>query len=188
MRVGSYTDLLLHFNRYHDRKDITAIEFSVSLRMEKRLFVTTNPSATQDLGERIGEKLGPGSVVALKGELGCGKTCFTKGLCAGLGIPKREVNSPSFTYVNEYKGRLPVLHADLYRAEDMDTILEVGLVDYLQQAEAGIAVVEWAEKILPLLPDSYLEVSFSVVSPRKRRIVLTGFGERFEKLLAELGE
>jgi tRNA threonylcarbamoyladenosine biosynthesis protein TsaE len=156
--------------------------------MEKRLFITTSPSATQDLGKRIGEKLGPGSVVALIGELGCGKTCFTKGLCAGLAISKKEVNSPSFTYVNEYRGKLPVFHADLYRAEDMDTILEVGVVDYLRRAESGVAIIEWAEKILPLLSESYLEINFSVISPRKRRITLIGFGERFDKLLEKLGE
>jgi len=154
--------------------------------MERRIFITTSPSATQDLGKRIGEKLGPGSVVALIGELGCGKTCFTKGLCAGLGIPKKEVNSPSFTYVNEYKGRLPVFHADLYRAEDMATILEVGVLDYLRQAESGVAVIEWAEKILPILSDSYLKVNFSVVSPGKRQIMLVGFGERFDELIGRL--
>jgi tRNA threonylcarbamoyladenosine biosynthesis protein TsaE len=156
--------------------------------MEKRLFITTSPSATQDLGKRIGEKLSPGSVVALIGELGCGKTCFTKGLCAGLGIPKREVNSPSFTFVNEYKGRLPVFHADLYRAEDMATSLEVGVLDYVLQAESGVAIIEWAERILSLLPDSYLQVNFSVLSSKKRQLTLVGYGERFGRLLGELGE
>jgi len=155
--------------------------------MDKRLFITTGPSATQDLGKRIGEKLSPGSVVALIGELGCGKTCFTKGLCVGLGISKREVNSPSFAFVNEYKGRLPVFHADLYRAEDMAEILEVGVVDYLLRGESGVAIIEWAEKILSLLSDDYLEVNFSVISPRKRRIILIGFGEKFDKILGELG-
>lgn len=157
--------------------------------MERRLFVTaTSPSATQDLGKRIGEKLSPGSVVALIGELGCGKTCFTKGLCAGLGIPKREVNSPSFAFVNEYKGRIPVFHADLYRAEDMATILEVGILDYLLKAESGVAVIEWAERILSLLPDSYLQVNFSVLSSRKRQLTFVGYGERFSGLIGELGE
>lgn len=155
--------------------------------MEKRIFITTSPSATQDLGKNIGEKLMPGSVIALMGELGCGKTCFTKGLCAGLGIPKREVNSPSFAFVNEYKGRFPVFHADLYRAEDIATSLEVGVLDYLLQAESGVVIIEWAEKILPLLSDSYLAVNFSVISSRKRQIILSGFGKRFSKLLGELG-
>jgi tRNA threonylcarbamoyladenosine biosynthesis protein TsaE len=155
--------------------------------MKKRLFLTSSPSATQDLGQRIGEKLSPGSIIALIGELGCGKTCFTKGLCAGLGIPKRKVNSPTFTFVNEYKGRLPVFHLDLYRAENVAMGLEIGLLDYLLRAESGVAVIEWAEKALPLLSDSYLEVNFSVLSPKKREIALVGFGERFGKLLGEFG-
>ncbi|HJX69677.1 MAG TPA: tRNA (adenosine(37)-N6)-threonylcarbamoyltransferase complex ATPase subunit type 1 TsaE [Dehalococcoidia bacterium] len=155
--------------------------------MEKRLFITTSPLATQNLGKRIGEKLSPGSVVALMGELGCGKTCFTKGLCAGLGIPKREVNSPSFTFANEYKGKLPVFHLDLYRVEDMVASLEVGVSDYLLRTESGVAIIEWAERILPLLSDNYLAVHFSVLAPKKRQIILTAFGERFSKLLNELG-
>jgi tRNA threonylcarbamoyladenosine biosynthesis protein TsaE len=155
--------------------------------MERRLFLTSSPSATQDLGQRIGQKLRPGSIIALIGELGCGKTCFTKGLCAGLGIPKRYVNSPTFTFVNEYKGRLPVFHLDLYRAEDIAIGLEVGVLDYLLQAESGVAVIEWAEKVLPLLSNSYLAVNFSVLSLKKREIVLVGFGKGFCKLLGELG-
>jgi tRNA threonylcarbamoyladenosine biosynthesis protein TsaE len=154
--------------------------------MKKRLFLTNSPSATQDLGQRIGEKLNPGSIIALIGELGCGKTCFTKGLCAGLGIPKRCVNSPTFTFVNEYKGRLPVFHLDLYRVEGIATGLEIGMLDYLLQAESGVMVIEWAEKVLPLLSDSYLAVNFSVLSLRKREVLLVGFGERFCKLLDEL--
>jgi len=154
--------------------------------MKKRLFLTSSPSATQDLGKRIGEKLSPGSIIALMGELGCGKTCFTKGLCAGLGIPKRHVNSPTFTFVNEYKGRLPVFHLDLYRVEGIAMCLEVGVLDYLLQAESGVAVIEWAEKVLPLLSNSYLAVNFSVLSPKKREITLISFGEGFCKLLGEL--
>ena len=120
------------------------------------------------------------------GELGCGKTCFTKGLCTGLGIPKKEVISPSFAFVNEYNGRLHVFHADLYRAENMETIEEIGMSDYLLQAESGVAIIEWAEKILPLLSNSYLQVNFTVISPRKRQIIFTSFGEKFGKLIGEL--
>ena len=156
--------------------------------MEQRFFITTSPSKTQNLGKMIGEKLSPGSVIALIGELGCGKTCFTKGLCTGLGIPKRDVTSPSFTLVNEYKGRLPVLHLDLYRVESMVSGLEAGVLDYLLQAEMGVAVIEWAERIIPLLSDSYLRVNFSVLSEKKREITFVGLGERYCKLLNVLGE
>ncbi len=156
--------------------------------MEKRLFLTTSPSATKRLARRIGEKLSPGSIVALIGELGCGKTCFTKGLCAGLGIPSRRVNSPTFAFVNEYKGRLPVFHLDLYRVENIATSLEIGILDYLAKAKSGVMVIEWAERVLPLLSNSYLQANFSVLSSKKRQIILVGFGEEFCKLLGELGE
>lgn len=151
-----------------------------------RQFLTANTTETQKLGKSIGERLHPGSIIALMGELGCGKTCFTKGLCAGLGIAKREVNSPSFTLANEYNGKFPVYHLDLYRIEDIETSIDMGLTDYLLRSDSGILIVEWAERILPLLSDNYLEVSFSVISPRKRLIVLTAHGERFNKLLDEM--
>lgn len=151
-----------------------------------RQYTTTSPSDTQKLGKRIGGKLGPGSIIALMGELGCGKTCFTKGLCAGLGIPKKEVNSPSFTLANEYKGKLPVFHLDLYRIDDVDASLDMGISDYLLRTESGVLIIEWAERIIPLLPDSYLAVNFSVISSKKRSITLTAHSESFDKLLGEL--
>lgn len=154
--------------------------------MKKLLFTTGSPLETEILGKRIGEKLYRGSAVALIGDLGCGKTCFTKGLCAGLSIPKREVNSPSFTLVNEYQGKFPVYHMDLYRVVDTIDTFEEELSDYLLQAKAGVAIIEWAERILPLLSDSYLSVELSVLSARKRKITITGFGEMFCKLLDEL--
>ena len=165
----------------------TTLKRNSRIKMRKRLCLTSSPSATQELGRRIGEKLGTGSIIALIGELGCGKTCFTKGLCAGLGIPKRSVNSPTFAFVNEYEGRLPVFHMDLYRLENAAMGLDVGILDYLSRAASGVAIIEWADKILPLLPDNHLAVEFSVLSPRKREIVLTAFGESFGKLLDELG-
>ena len=81
-----------------------------------------------------------------------------------------------------------MFHLDLYRVDDVVTSLEVGALDYLAKAKSGVAVIEWAEKILPLLSDSYLEVKFSVLSPRRREILLVGFGEGFCKLVSELGE
>ena len=154
---------------------------------EKRLsLITRGPLATRELGQRISEQLKAGSVIALIGELGCGKTCFTKGLCAGLGIPKRQVNSPTFAFVNEYQGRLLVLHLDLYRIDDVSAGLDVGIMDYLARAEKGVAIVEWADKVLPLLPDDRMVVQFEVLSPRKRQLELTSRGKRFSKIIREL--
>ena len=154
--------------------------------MGKSLFLTNSPSATRGLGKKVASKLPPGSVVALIGELGSGKTCFTKGLCAGLGIPMRRVNSPTFAFVNEYRGRLPVLHVDLYRIESLEAVLDLGMMDYLEQVKSGIMVIEWADKILDLLSDGWLEVDFVVLSPRRRKIRLTGFGEMLGELVEEL--
>jgi tRNA threonylcarbamoyladenosine biosynthesis protein TsaE len=159
----------------------------VSLTNGNRLSLTTRgPLATRELGQRIGQQLKAGSVIALIGELGCGKTCFTKGLCAGLGIPKKQVNSPTFAFVNEYRGRLLVLHLDLYRIDDVCDGLDVGIMDYLTRAEDGVAIIEWADKMLPFLPDDHLVVQFLVLSPRKRQIEMVASGKRFSRILREL--
>lgn len=156
--------------------------------MYQYIFLSCSPLNTLDLGKRVGRKLKAGSIVALIGELGCGKTLFTKGVCVGRGISTKYVNSPTFTFVNEYLGSLPVFHVDLYRLGDIAEGFEIGILDYLDRARSGILVVEWAEKIFPLLPTNYLQVEFSVLSARKRRIVLTGFGEEYTSLLKELGD
>ncbi len=148
--------------------------------------ITRGPAATRELGQRIGEQLKAGSVIALIGELGCGKTCLTKGLCAGLGIPKRQVNSPTFAFVNEYQGRLLVLHLDLYRIDDAYAGLDLGIMDYLVRAEKGVAIIEWADKVLPLLPDDRLVVQFDVLSARKRQLELTARGKRFSRIVRGL--
>ena len=85
--------------------------------MDKCEFFSNSPAATLALGKKIGRASAPGSIIALTGELGCGKTLLTRGICAGLGVPLRQVNSPTFVLVNEYQGRLPVFHMDLYRLE-----------------------------------------------------------------------
>jgi len=121
------------------------------------------------------------------GELGSGKTCFAKGLCAGLGIPERGVISPTFTLVNEYKGRLPVLHLDLYRLEDALSGLELGLPDYLARGASGVVIAEWADRILPLLPENRLSVEILILSPRKRELRLCARGEVYCQLLKSPG-
>lgn len=148
--------------------------------------ITRGPGATRELGFSIGKQLRPGSVVALIGELGCGKTCFAAGLCTGLGIPRRQVNSPTFAFVNEYRGRFLVLHLDLYRIDGVPAGLDVGIMDHLSRAERGAAIIEWADRVLPLLPDDRLLVEFEVLSPLRRRLVLSARGRRFARLLREL--
>ena len=155
--------------------------------MVEYIFLSNSPAATSALGKRMGEKLEAGSVIALMGELGCGKTLLTRGICDGLGVPRRQVNSPTFVLVNEYLGRLPVFHMDLYRLCEIAEGFEIGVLDYLVRAESGVMIVEWAEKIRPLLPDDYLKVEFSILSARKRQIELSTAGVVFGSLLKEMG-
>ncbi len=156
--------------------------------MDKHVFLSNSPTATFNFGRRLGEKLPAGSTIALIGELGSGKTLFTRGICSGLDVATRYVSSPTFVLVNEYRGKYPVFHMDLYRLGNMVDGFEIGILDYLDKADTGVIIVEWAEKILPLLSDSYLQVQFYVLSTRRRRIILTGIGEKYSSLLREIGE
>ncbi len=154
---------------------------------QKYVFLSNSPATTFSFGKRVGERLKAGSIIALIGELGCGKTLFTRGICVGLGVLERYVSSPTFIFVNEYRGRLPVFHIDLYRLDTIAEEFEIGILDYLAKADSGVIVVEWAEKILSLLPDNYLQVHFQVLSARRRQLELVSFGERFDGLLGEVG-
>jgi tRNA threonylcarbamoyladenosine biosynthesis protein TsaE len=149
-------------------------------------FLSSSPAATSALGKRMGERLEAGSVIALIGELGCGKTLLTRGICAGLGVPLRQVNSPTFVLVNEYRGRLPIFHMDLYRLGSIDDGFEIGIMDYLSRAESGVMIIEWAEKIYSLLPECLLKVEFLVLSARQRRIEFSTSFDKFGSLFKEL--
>lgn len=107
-------------------------------------------------GARLGEKAKAGGIYCLSGDLGVGKTVFTKGFAAGLGI-KAPVNSPTFTILQEYgEGRLPLYHFDVYRIEDPEEMEEIGYADYFYGS--GVCLIEWAERIAELLPEHYTSV------------------------------
>ncbi len=148
--------------------------------------MTESPAATQALGRRLGSVLKAGSVIGLTGELGSGKTLLTRGICEGLGVPLRQVNSPTFVLVNEYRGRLPVFHLDVYRLDGAADAVDLGITDYFQRAEEGIMIVEWAEKLPGVLPDDRLDVTIERLSARKRRFSFTADGPRFNELFKEL--
>lgn len=156
--------------------------------MDRHVFLSSSPAATFSFGKKVGERLEAGSILALIGELGCGKTLFTRGICAGLGVPESRISSPTFVFINEYLGRLPVFHMDLYRLDTIAEGFDIGILDYLAKADSGVIVVEWAEKILSLLPNDYLQVQFQVLSARRRQLVLVGLGEKFGSLFGELGD
>jgi tRNA threonylcarbamoyladenosine biosynthesis protein TsaE len=154
--------------------------------MEKQELFSNSPAATLALGKKIGERLQPGSIIALTGELGCGKTLLTRGIGEGLGIPPRQVNSPTFVLVNEYKGRMPVFHMDLYRLGNIDDGFEIGIMDYFSRANEGVMLIEWAEKMASLLPEDVLKIEFDIISARKRHITFISGSDKFNGLFKEL--
>jgi len=110
-----------------------------------RVFITRSEGETEELGCSLGRRLEPGAVIAFTGDLGAGKTAFTRGLARGLDVSDR-VTSPTFTIVNEYDGgRLPLFHFDMYRLGSSDELFEIGWEDYL--ARGGVCAVEWSENV-----------------------------------------
>jgi tRNA threonylcarbamoyladenosine biosynthesis protein TsaE len=129
--------------------------------------VTGSAEETEAAGERLGLTLPPGAVVGLTGELGAGKTCFIRGLARGLGVTV-QATSPTFVLINEYRGRVPVHHADLYRVEGLAEIVDLGLPELF--ARDAVTVVEWADKLGPLLPKDAIRIHIDGVGDEPRRI------------------
>lgn len=125
--------------------------------MERKIFETLGEKETWRLGYLLGQKAAPGQVYALTGDLGVGKTIFTQGLAAGLGITEA-VSSPTFTIVQIYEeGRLPLYHFDVYRIRDVEEMEEVGYEDYFYGE--GVCLIEWADLIEEILPEKYCRVT-----------------------------
>lgn len=134
------------------------------------------------LGRRLGTFLKGGDIVALTGELGSGKTCFTKGIALGLCVPEDTVvNSPSFSLVNEYSGRHILFHMDAYRLESISDLISAGLDEYFYQD--GIVVIEWADRWSDFLPAWRVKVELSIVDDYSRKVALSGYHRRALEIL-----
>ena len=131
--------------------------------------VTTRPEDTQACGERLGRELAPGAVVACIGELGAGKTCFLQGLARGLGVTG-PVTSPTFVLINQYRGRLPVYHLDAYRTGSLAEVVDLGLEEMLHGD--GVTVIEWADKVVGLLPAHAITVTIAGLGDEPRTIAI----------------
>ena len=137
-------------------------------------FITNSPEETEALGERLGKILTPGTILAYRGDLGAGKTAFTRGLARGLGC-REMVTSPTYTIVNEYLGgRLPLFHFDMYRLRSSDDLFDIGWDDYLERG--GICAVEWSENVADAMED-LVTVTIEKTGENSRRITI----ERSEK-------
>jgi len=150
--------------------------------MHQMTFPAADEQDTERLAERIAAYCRPGTVIALDGDLGAGKTRLTQAIARSLGVPGH-VSSPTFTIIKEYEGReLPLYHMDVYRISE-DEAAELGLEEYFEGG--GVTIVEWASLIESLMPSERLEIYIEVTGERSRLFRLTGIGEPYESWLRE---
>ena len=134
-------------------------------------FITHSPEQTEKIGAALGKILNPGTILAYEGDLGAGKTAFTRGLARGLGAADM-VTSPTYTIVNEYlSGRLPLFHFDMYRLASSDDLWDIGWEDYLERG--GVCAVEWSENVADAL-DGAIRVRIEKIGDESRRITIEG--------------
>ena len=134
-------------------------------------FLTNSPEETEKVGAALGRKLMPGTILAYRGDLGAGKTAFTRGLAKGLGCGE-QVTSPTYTIVNEYlSGRLPLFHFDMYRLRSADDLFDIGWDDYLERG--GVCAVEWSENVTEAMENA-IWVRIERIDDDTRRITIEG--------------
>ena len=134
-------------------------------------YITNSPSETEAVGAALARVLQPGTVIAYRGDLGAGKTAFTRGLARGLGVTDR-VTSPTYTIVNEYLGgKMPLFHFDMYRLRSSDDLFDIGWEDYLDRG--GVCAVEWSENVDDAMEDA-IYITIEKLGEDSRRITLEG--------------
>lgn len=139
---------------------------------------------TREFGIRLGKLLKSGDILCLNGDLGAGKTTLTKSI--GLGLEVEDyITSPTFTLINEYDGRIPVYHFDVYRLENVEELYDLGFDEYFYGA--GVSIIEWADKIEKLLPKERIVVDIEKDRDINKRIInITGYGNRYREVIEEL--
>jgi tRNA threonylcarbamoyladenosine biosynthesis protein TsaE len=147
--------------------------------------LTRSPRQTINWGVKLGKLLQGGEIIALIGELGTGKTCFVRGVTQGLDVSSDAwIRSPTFTLINEYHGRLPVYHIDLYRVETRSQLEGLNLREYLYSD--GVSLIEWFDHLPADEADEYLELRIAYTGSAKRELNFTPHGERYQKIIEGL--
>jgi len=149
-------------------------------------YATTSVEKTVWLGQQLGIQLNNGDIIALIGDLGGGKTWFTKGIAIGLEIDPGYIVSPTFTLVNEYQGRQQLFHIDLYRLKNKTEILALDLEDYFSRE--GIVVIEWADRWPRELPEERIQVELKMVNEHTRELEFSGNHPRAKEIIGALKE
>jgi len=149
--------------------------------------ITNSPDATWALGEKIGKNLEPGTVLALTGDLGSGKTIFVQGLAKGLDVPDNYyITSPTYTLINEYPGRYHLFHVDLYRIGNYADLDDIGLYEILRSD--GVVAIEWADKFPKKFITEYLAVHIDILNDKSRKISMAAYGLRGKNLIKNYRE
>ena len=150
-------------------------------KSKKIEIISVSAEQTWEIARFIGGKLRKGDVLALSGELGSGKTCFTGGLARGLGVDEKyQITSPTFTLINEYPGRCKLYHFDVYRLNSYTEFEDLGYEEYF--SGKGIVVIEWAEKIVQVLPADTFFISFEYLDENRRKIIIKGPKSKLKEL------
>ncbi len=141
--------------------------------------ITCSAKETVTFASRIGEKLEEGDILALSGDLGSGKTCFTGGIARGLGVDEKyQITSPTFTLINEYPAKHTLYHFDVYRLKNADDLGDLGYEEYF--SGRGVVVIEWAEKISGIIPQTAFSIKFEYIDENKRKITIKGSPDRLK--------
>lgn len=153
--------------------------------MNTSVLTTQSPEETKALGEKIAIFLQPGDILCLNGDLGAGKTAFSQGVARGLGITG-PVTSPTFTLINEYQGRLPLYHFDVYRLEGPEAMDDLGYEEYFEGQ--GVCLVEWSKLVEEVLPQERLEINITRIgdAEQERQLEFLPSGDRYLQLVEEL--
>jgi len=150
-------------------------------------FLAADETDTERLGKRLADLLPGGTVIALVGTLGAGKTRLVQAVATALGVPREGVTSPTFVLVNEYAGgRLPVYHIDTYRLRDEDEFLELGPDEYFDGA--GLSFIEWADRVENCLPMNFLRIDIEVTGETERRFIISASTPEFSAIVNSLKE
>ena len=155
--------------------------------MKRLKMISGDPTKTFYIGRILGEALTAGDIVALTGELGAGKTCLTQGIARGLGVPEvYQITSPTFTLVNEYPGRLNLIHLDVYRLSSSRDLQDLGYEEFF--FGKGVTVIEWAEKIQDIIPEKSLSVTMAYLDQNQRSIDMKGQPDQITRISNGLKE
>ncbi|KPU26904.1 ATPase [Caloranaerobacter sp. TR13] len=145
---------------------------------------TNSPEETYSFGYKLGKLLKSGDILCLNGDLGAGKTTLTQSIAKGLDV-KDYVTSPTFTLINEYEGRYPVYHFDVYRIDDIDEMYDLGFEEYIYSE--GVTIIEWASIIEDILPLERLDITIKRGKEfNEREIIIEAKGKRYEEIVKEL--